>query len=169
MSASRVDSVGDDTEAEFRRVLGHFPTGVVAVTAFDREPVGVAIGSFSSISLQPALVGFFIDRESTTFPRIQRAGAFAVNILSHDQSGVCALFGTKAADRFAKVQWKSGHAGSPLLDEALAWIECDITDITSIGDHHLVIGAVRCLSAADDRAPLIFYGGEFHSLASARR
>jgi 3-hydroxy-9,10-secoandrosta-1,3,5(10)-triene-9,17-dione monooxygenase reductase component len=168
MPSSRVDTVGDDIEAEFRRVLGHFPTGVVAVTAYDDEPVGVAIGSFSSISLQPALVGFFIDRDSTTFPRIQRAGSFAVNVLAHDQSQVCALFGTKSADRFAEVSWTAGRAGAPLLDEALAWIECDIADMTTIGDHHLVIGAVRSLSAADGRAPLIFYGGGFHGLASAR-
>lgn len=167
MTSWSTESLGVNAESEFRRVLGHFPTGVVAVTAFDGEPVGMAIGSFTSISLQPPLVGFFVDQSSTTFPRIQNAGAFAVNVLAHNQSEVCGLFGRKGADRFAGLDWEPGHGGAPLLRDALAWIECDLTDVTAVGDHFLAVGAVRRLSAADERSPLIFFGGDYRLLRPA--
>src|SRR5437868_3535599 len=104
---------------EFRRVLGHFPTGVVAITAPDGEPVGMAVGSFASISLEPPLVGFFVDRGSSTWPRVARAGSFAVNVLAADQEAVCRRFGRKGVDRFAGVRWHPGHGDAPLLDGAV--------------------------------------------------
>ena len=152
--------------SEFRRVLGHFPTGMVAITAFDDEPVGVAVGSFTSISLDPPLVGFFISDSSTTWPRIERAGSFAVNVLADDQGEVCRLFGLKGAPRFARLDWRLGHRGAPLLTGALAWIECDISEVVELGDHMLVVGAVWRLFAHENGSPLIFFRSGYERLAT---
>jgi flavin reductase (DIM6/NTAB) family NADH-FMN oxidoreductase RutF len=148
----------------FRAVLGHYPTGVTAVTALDGEPIGMTIGSFSSISLEPMLVGFFVDSESSTWPRIQRAGAFAVNVLADDQHELCRVFATRGADRFANTGWTPGLDGVPLLDGAVAWIECELLRIVDAGDHELAIGTVRRVQEGPGR-PIVFYRGEYSRLA----
>jgi 3-hydroxy-9,10-secoandrosta-1,3,5(10)-triene-9,17-dione monooxygenase reductase component len=150
-----------DPPARFRHVLGHFPTGMVAVTAFDGEPVGLAVGSFSSISLDPPMVGFFVDRSSTTWPRIRRAGRFAVNVLGAHQEELCRRFGRKGMDRFAGVRWHPGLGDAPLIEGALAWIECDLDEVLETGDHVLAIGAARRLEVGEEGRPLIFFRGDF--------
>jgi 3-hydroxy-9,10-secoandrosta-1,3,5(10)-triene-9,17-dione monooxygenase reductase component len=131
----------DPTSADdFREVLGHFPTGVVLITAADDEPVGVAVGSFVSVSLDPPLVGFFVGRGSTTWPRIRSVGAFAA------------------------VSWRPGIHGSPLLDEALATVECEVESVTEAGDHLFVLGAVRELDLRGGEEPLVFFQGDFKAL-----
>jgi 3-hydroxy-9,10-secoandrosta-1,3,5(10)-triene-9,17-dione monooxygenase reductase component len=148
-----------------RRVLRQFPTGMVAITAYDREPVGLTIGSFVSISLDPPLVGFFVDRSSTTWPRLRRAGAFAVNVLAEEHEALCRRFAARGEDRFVDVRWSPGYRGAPLLAGALAWIECDLADIVASGDHHLVVGQVRHLELGPPGTPLVFFRGQFMPLA----
>jgi 3-hydroxy-9,10-secoandrosta-1,3,5(10)-triene-9,17-dione monooxygenase reductase component len=158
----------DPTSAEdFRQVLGHFPTGVVLITADDDEPVGVAVGSFVSVSLDPPLVGFFVGRGSTTWPRIQSAGAFAANLMREQHGPVCREFAIQGADRFASVAWRPGIHGAPLLDEALATVECDIERVVEAGDHLLVLGAVRELDLRGGEEPLVFFQGSFKALDRA--
>jgi len=156
--------VTERSALDFRRVLSHFPTGMVAVTAFHHETVGMAIGSSCSISLDPPLVGFFVDRSSSTWPAIERAGSFAVNVLGEDQADLCRHFSRKGADRFAGVDWTPGRKGAPLIDDALAWIECEIADVVDVGDHRLVIGSVLDLDVHRRARPLIFFRGELTSL-----
>jgi 3-hydroxy-9,10-secoandrosta-1,3,5(10)-triene-9,17-dione monooxygenase reductase component len=142
---------------DLRDVLAHFPTGMVAITADDGQPLGLTIGSFTSISLEPPLVGFFVDRSSSTWPRLQRAGAFAVNVLGRRHDDLCRRFAQKGADRFAGVAWVPGRSGCPLIEDALAWIECEIADVIDVGDHHLVVGAVLGLELGQREPPLIFF------------
>ena len=149
----------------FRSVLGHHPTGVTAVTALDGEPVGMTIGSFCSISLDPMLVGFFVERGSSTWPRIRRAGTFAVNVLAEDQHELCRIFSTRGTDRFAHARWSPGLDGVPLLDGAVAWIECKIRQSVCAGDHELAIGAVRRFQEGHPGRPIVFYRGEYSQLA----
>src|SRR6266404_4356791 len=86
----------------FRKTLGHFPTGVAVVTAMcDGGPTGMAVGTFTSVSLDPPLVAFLPAKSSTTFPKIERAGSFCVNVLAADQEAFCRTFATKGADRFS--------------------------------------------------------------------
>lgn len=147
-------------QADYRGVMALVPTAVVVVTASDCEPVGVAVGSFVSISLRPPMVGFFIDVASSTWPRLERAGSFTVNILSERQSPLCHRFGQKDVDRFAGLVWSAGHEGSPRLDGAIAWIECDIDRVDEIGDHRLVVGLVRSLEVGESSeidGPLLFH------------
>ncbi|MFJ8982401.1 flavin reductase family protein [Streptomyces sp. NPDC102282] len=150
----------------FRRVLGHFPTGVVVVTAMhDDAPVGFAVGSFASVSLDPPMVGFFPDRASTTWPRIQRAGAFVVNVLGDHQRDVCRAFATSGSDKFRTVSWHQAANGAPVIHDANAWIECDISAVTEAGDHWFVLGLVRDLAVVSDRSPLLFFQGGYAGLA----
>jgi flavin reductase (DIM6/NTAB) family NADH-FMN oxidoreductase RutF len=152
--------------AKYRQVLGHFPTGVTVITAApDGEPVGMAVGSFASVSLDPPLVAFFAGHGSTSWPKIQVAGSFCVNILAEDQEGVCRRFASKDEDKFAGLGWKPAGSGSPLLDGVLAWIDCDIESVIEAGDHVCVMGRVRDLEVAHDGGPLLFFRGGYGRFA----
>ncbi|MGW9130712.1 flavin reductase family protein [Streptomyces sp. NPDC055681] len=149
--------------AEFRRVLGHFATGVTVVTAHTPDgPAGFACQSFASLSLDPPLVTFMVARTSTTWPRIARAGAFCVNILGAEQGALCRGFAVSGADKFAGVTYGAAPAtGSPLLASVPAWVDCRIQAVHTGGDHLIVVGRVEALGAADGVAPLLFHRGAF--------
>jgi 3-hydroxy-9,10-secoandrosta-1,3,5(10)-triene-9,17-dione monooxygenase reductase component len=159
MTAQAFDS------ARFRQVLGHFPTGVVAVSAIDGgQPVGLAVASFTSVSLDPPLVGFFPSKASTTWPRIARSGSFVANILAEHQQDLCQSFSASGGDKFARCTWRHGANGAPLLDGAVAWIECSVRSVLDTGDHWLVLGEVRELTARSGHSPLIFHRGQYKQL-----
>lgn len=151
---------------KYRQVLGHFTTGVTVIAAAtDDGPVGLAVGSFSSVSLDPPLVGFFADNGSSSWPKIQATGSFCVNILGEDQEDVCRRFASKEPDKFAGLGWSPAGSGSPLLDGVIAWIDCDLDQVVPAGDHVLVLGAVRNLDVADDGPPLLFFRGGYGRFA----
>lgn len=152
--------------ARYRQVLGHFPTGVSVITAMDDgAPVGLAIGSFFSISLDPALVGFCAGHSSSSWPRIEAAGRFCVNILAEDQEDVCRVFASKEPDKFAGIGWDPSPLGSPRLHDVLAWIDCDLETVHPAGDHDIVVGAVHDLHVAREGGPLVFFRGGYANLA----
>ncbi len=152
--------------AKFRQVLGHFPTGVTVITADgDDGLVGLAVGSFASVSLDPPLVAFFPARNSSSWPKIEAAGVFCVNVLAEDQEDVCRRFAAKGDDKFAGLGWKAAGSGSPLLDGVVAWIDCHIESVTEAGDHFCVLGRVRDLAVAHDGAPLVFFRGGYGRFA----
>jgi flavin reductase (DIM6/NTAB) family NADH-FMN oxidoreductase RutF len=156
------DPVTAFDSARFRQVLGHFATGVTVITADgDGGPVGLAVGSFASVSLDPPLIGFFPDKTSSSWPRIEVTGSFCVNVLAADQEDVCRRFASKADDKFAGLGWSPAGSGSPLLDGALAWIDCDIESVTEAGDHWLVLGRVRELGVGHEGEPLLFFRGGY--------
>jgi 3-hydroxy-9,10-secoandrosta-1,3,5(10)-triene-9,17-dione monooxygenase reductase component len=151
---------------KYRQVLGHFTTGVTVITAAaEAGPVGLAVGSFSSVSLDPPLVGFFADKGSTSWPKIEGTGSFCVNILGEHQEDVCRRFASKEPDKFAGLGWKATGSGSPLIDDVIAWIDCDIDQVVQAGDHFLVLGAVRELDVAHDGPPLLFFRGGYGRFA----
>lgn len=154
---------------DFRQVLGHFPTGVTVVTAVAPDgPIGVAIGSFASISLDPPLVGFFLGTESSSWPAMEAAGQFCVNILRSDQQALCGLMASKADDKFSSVETTPAPVtGSPVLPGVLGAIDCRIDEVVKTGDHNLIIGRVLHLGAADDgdTGPMVFYKGQYGSYA----
>ena len=148
--------------ALFRQVLGHFPTGVTVITAAPATgPVGLAVGSFASVSLAPPLVAFFPDRGSSSWPQIEAAGSFCVNILAEDQEVVCRRFATKGDDKFAGLGWNPARSGAPLLDGVLAWIECTIERVDDAGDHYVVLGRVEDLELGGPGGPLVFFRGGY--------
>jgi 3-hydroxy-9,10-secoandrosta-1,3,5(10)-triene-9,17-dione monooxygenase reductase component len=151
--------------AHFRSVLGRFATGVTIVTAMDGDaPVGMAVNSFMSVSLDPPLVAFCPTKSSSTWQRIQAARAFCVNILGQDHEDLCRLFATAGADRFGRIGWSTGASGSPLLDGMTAWIDCHIDAEHDAGDHLIVVGRVLELAVASEGHPLLFYRGGYGRL-----
>ncbi|WP_230396689.1 flavin reductase family protein [Streptomyces blattellae] len=146
----------------YRHVLGRVPTSVAIVTSMHAdEPVGVSVGSFSSVSMDPPLVGFFIAKSSTTWPFIEPTGGFCVSVLSSAQQGLSRLFATRGADKFAGCTWRASEAGRPIIDGSVAWMECAIESISPAGDHQLVLGRVESMGAVDDADPLTFLGGRY--------
>ncbi len=153
-------------QATYRQVLGHFPTGVTVIAGMDGEdPVGLAVGSFFSLSLDPALVGFCVDRSSGSWARMSGSGSFCVNVLGAHQEDVCRVFAMSGEDKFSGIGWKPAESGSPLLDGVLAWIDCALEDTHDGGDHHIVVGRVLGLGVADEGEPLVFYRGGYANLA----
>jgi flavin reductase (DIM6/NTAB) family NADH-FMN oxidoreductase RutF/DNA-binding IclR family transcriptional regulator len=153
---------------QFRSVLGHFPTGVAVVTGLDADgkPAGMAVGSFSSVSLDPPLVAFMPDRSSSSWPKFRDSGAFCVNILGADQENVCRIFASRGGDKFAELSWRPASSGAPILDGVLAWIDCDTDVVHEAGDHFIVLGRVRALEIGTPALPLVFFQGGYGRFSS---
>jgi 3-hydroxy-9,10-secoandrosta-1,3,5(10)-triene-9,17-dione monooxygenase reductase component len=150
----------------FRAVLGHLPTGVTVVTGVgdDNRPLGFTIGSFTSVSLEPPLVGFFAQDDSDTWAAMAAAGKFCVNVLGHHQHELCWKMAKKGTDsaRFDGATWTRSPLGLPVLDRVLAWIDCEVDEIHPMGDHIFVLGRVIDLAhaAEGDHIPLVFFRGQ---------
>ena len=148
--------------ANFRAVLGHFATGVTIITAtHDREPVGMAASSFTSVSLDPPLVLFCAAKSSSTWPSIEAAKKWCVNVLGDDGEELCRTFATKGADRFAGVGYRAGASGSPVLHDALAFVDCETYAEYDGGDHVIVVGRVLELGHRTAGRTLLFYRGGY--------
>ncbi len=148
--------------ALFRQVLGHFATGVAVVTTTDgHQPAGLAVNSFTSVSLQPPLVAFCAAHESSTWSHIQAAKSFCVNILSEDQEHLSRVFAARDAHKFRGVGWRPAPSGAPILSGVLAWIDCSLAAVHPAGDHSIVVGQVRELDVAREGRPLVFYRGGY--------
>lgn len=154
--------------SDYRRVLGHFPTGVTVVTTLDGDrPVGVAIGSFASISLDPPLVGFFLGSTSGSLAAIEAGAGFCVNILGHEQLALCGAMASKSADKFDGVDWSPAPAsGSPVLPGVVGVIDCHLDQVIELGDHKLIVGRVGHLDTIDaDSGAMVFYRGQYGTFA----
>lgn len=146
----------------FRRVMGRLPTGVSIVTGVGSDgPAGLAVGSFMSVSLEPPLVAVAPALSSTSWPPIRETGRFCVNVLSEHQAGLAKRFAVSGGDKFAELEWRPGPSGSPILEGAVAWIDCEIDSEREAGDHWLVLGAVLELDIEAEHGPLIFHRGSF--------
>lgn len=145
----------------FRRILSHFATGVVVVTAHDGEPIGMTCQSFSSVSLDPPLVMFCPAQSSQTWPRIRAVGTFAVNILAADQEAVCRKFAVSGADKFDGVAWTPGVTGAPILSGVLAHIECRLEAVMAGGDHDIVTGRPLYVGEGPGSGPLLFFRSQY--------
>lgn len=154
-----------DTDVRrYREALGHYPTGVVLITATDPAgaPVGLVIGSFTSLSLDPPQIAFMPMRTSRTFSRIREAGSFCVNVLAADQLDVCRVFTSGATDKFAGLLWRPAPvSGAPVLDDAVCWLDCTIAATHDGGDHYIVVGDVQDLRVQRESPPLLFLQGGY--------
>ena len=151
---------------EFRHVLGHYPTGVCAVTAAGEEwPVGMIVGSFTSVSLSPPLVAFLPARRSTRWPLIAKAGRFCVNVLSERQQDVCRALSSRMSNKFEGVAYRVTDGNLPILEGVVAWIDCELYAVHEAGDHFIAIGEVRAMNVEHPHPPLLFLRGEYGSFA----
>lgn len=155
-----------DAGVVLREVMRHYPTGVVVVAA--RTPEGDALGmtatSFTSVSLQPPLVLFCVDLDSSSHDRLVSGESFCVNVLSVEQAELAVRFAIEpSASRFAGVGWHEAPRGNPILDDAVAWLECEVWEVHPGGDHSIVVGRVL-ETGVDEGEPLLFYRGTYRSI-----
>lgn len=167
-SPSFLDIASPQIDADrFRRVLSHYPTGVCVITAIGENaaPVGMVVGTFTSVSLKPPLVGFFPARGSRSWAAIERAGKFCVNVLGSDQSEICSRFSAKGDDKFAGLAFRLSPGGSPLLEQVIGWIDCTVHSVHEAGDHLCVLGGVIAMEIEQDASPMLFCKGGFGAVA----
>lgn len=151
--------------AEFRRILGHLPTGVTVVTASDGEPCGLTASAVTSVSLDPPLVLVCVGRHTDTHACIERTRAFAVNVLRERAEGLSRRFAEhEPARKFVGVAYRSESTGSPILERALAWIDCRLWASYDGGDHSIFVGEVVA-GDADQGAPLLYFRGGYSRLS----
>ena len=151
----------------FRQVLGNYPTGVAVVTSADENgnPVGMVVGTFTSVSLDPPLVGFLPDKRSSTWPQIEASGQFCVNVFASDQLHQCKSLARSGPDKFNEVEHSISERGLPVLDDALVVIECRINKVIEAGDHWFVLGDVVELETRRNADPMLFFQGKYGGFA----
>ncbi|MCA4133428.1 flavin reductase family protein [Arthrobacter sp. M4] len=153
---------GAITATEYRQVLGLLPTGVVAITGFTDEgnPMGFVVGTFQSLSLEPPLITFCVDKSSSTWPTLRNLGRFTANILSTEQLPVCRALSRKGDDKFAGIEYEASPIGTPRILGSTAWIDCRVVSEVVAGDHYMIVGSVTAMEAGEGEA-LMFRGGKF--------
>ena len=147
--------------ATFKAVLGQWPSGVTVVTTKDENGLaGMTASSFSSVSLAPPLVSICIARPLQMHARIEKAGIFAVNILSKDKVEDGQRFAGMlpgVTDRFAGIDVSTAVTGSPLLPGMLGWVDCKLWAQYDGGDHSIFIGEVLAAGIDKTASPLLYH------------
>ncbi|SFK65631.1 flavin reductase family protein [Amycolatopsis sacchari] len=149
-----------------RQAYGHFPSGVAAVCALlDGGPVGMAVSSFTSVSLAPPLVSICADNGSTTWPRLRTASHLGVTILGAGHEDACRQLAAKQGDRFAGFTVHTTSNGAVFLDGAAAWLDCELDSEIPAGDHRIALLRVRAFQTETGNAPLVFHRSAFRRLS----
>ncbi|NUO92679.1 MAG: flavin reductase [Dermatophilaceae bacterium] len=154
--------------AHYREVMGHYPTGVAVVTATssDGEPVGMVVGTFTAVSLDPPLVAFMPTTTSGTYALMRDADAYCINVLAHDQLELCRTMAVPRPGKFDDVQWHPSAHGAPALDDAVARIHCRTHDVVTAGDHFIVLCEVLAMEVSRPVTPLLFFQGGYGGFSS---
>ena len=159
--------MSDFSSLDFRSALGHFATGVCLVTAVDKagKPQTVTVNSFSSVSLEPPLVLWSVQKDSDVYDLFCAAEAFAIGVLTRDQESHSSYYAQKDCHLLADEHFLPGDNGAPLIRDALVNFECTLQEAIDGGDHTILLGRVtRLVPGKADAAPLVFYAGEYRSL-----
>lgn len=145
-------------EQEFRKALGSYPTGVTVVTAYDEEnnPMGLTVNSFASVSLDPLLILWSIDKGVSTYDEFLKTDRFTINILASDQKELCNLFASRGVDRFGACDWEKSELDLPILKDTLATLQCKVHNKVEAGDHTIMIGEVIDIENRD-KEPLLYH------------
>lgn len=148
---------------DFRRALSQFPTGVTVITTTDAEgnPVGVTASSFNSVSMEPTLVLWSIDKGANSFKTFEKAEHFAVNVLASDQVSTSNNFASRGQDKFANTQYSLGLGNAPIFDHHAAQFECKTWAVYEGGDHMILVGEVIKYRSNDSVEPLVFSRGSY--------
>jgi 4-nitrophenol 2-monooxygenase / 4-nitrocatechol 4-monooxygenase, reductase component len=150
---------------EFRRLLGHFATGVTVVTTCDADarPTGLTVSAFASLSLDPPLVLVCVDHKSQTYPALRERGHFVVNVLTAEQQDVSRRFASTRLDKFDGIPYRPSTRGLPLIEAALAHMECVTVSTYAGGDHTIFVGRVEGATFGTGH-PLLYYRGQYHRI-----
>jgi flavin reductase (DIM6/NTAB) family NADH-FMN oxidoreductase RutF len=154
------------TASDFRSAMRQLTGGVSVITAGKgRDISGMTVTSVSSLSVEPASLIVSLNRESSSWPLVKRYGFFGVSILTSDQIDIAERFtgkgGLKGADRFTRAQWITRASGVPLLDGALAAIDCEVEDVIERHSHAIVIGRVLDVAVSARTAALAYWQGRY--------
>jgi flavin reductase (DIM6/NTAB) family NADH-FMN oxidoreductase RutF len=159
---------GEHTNTEALRCsYERFPTGVMAMCAmYDGDPIGLAVSSFNTVSAEPPLVAICVQHTSCAWPLLAASPRIGLSVLAADQEELCWQLATLGVfDPFTGAAWSATPNGAVLVAGAAAWLECNIHDVSTAGDHELVLLRVRRHRANGDVAPLVFHASGFHRLA----
>jgi flavin reductase ActVB len=153
------------TPDDFRHVLSHFASGVTIVTTCDADqrPTGLTASAFSSVSLDPPLILICVDHKSQSYPHIREGKRFAINILHQGHEALSRRFASSRLDKFDGVSYTLGTLGVPLLEQALAQLECQTVNEHVEGDHTIFVGRVQAVHVGHGE-PLLYYRGRYHRL-----
>ncbi len=144
-----------------RRIMGRFATGVTLVTTRCGDHVcGLTANAVASLSLDPPLVLVAVDRTNHTYECLKQSRCFAVNVLMEDQQEISRRFATPGPKDFSGLAVTTAATGSPILSEALAFVDCQVVEVLSGGDHDIFIGEIITGDLRDGH-PLIFYDGKY--------
>jgi flavin reductase (DIM6/NTAB) family NADH-FMN oxidoreductase RutF len=156
------------TPDSLRDVCGLFPTGIAVVTARTAggDLYGVTINSFSSVSLDPPLVLFSLSRGLHTLDALLSANAFAIHFLREDQHHLSARFSQAPTKKWEDLHYRDGVTGSPVLEPALALMECSLYAQYDGGDHLIIVGRVEHIEKHSGENPLVFFRGRYHTIGS---
>ncbi|MFE2335178.1 flavin reductase family protein [Streptomyces coelicoflavus] len=154
------------TDETFRQALGHFATGVIAVTGLmpDGGPTGMTVSSFTSVSLNPHLVSFCVRSASRTWPKLRHSEGVCINILAEDQTHVSTRLARSGEAKFGDLSWLPSPGGLPVIGGVLAWMDGHIHAEYRAGDHEIVLIRIRHLRVEAKSPPLVRFRGSFHRL-----
>jgi 4-hydroxyphenylacetate 3-hydroxylase, reductase component len=157
-----------DTRA-FRQALGSFPTGVAVVTAQTApgHPIGITVNSFTSVSLEPPMVLWCLDKRSRVYDVFTTASGFTISVLGTAHEDVSARLAKQGSHSLAEIPLIETELGPPALADALAFFECTIEAVYEGGDHAILLGRVVRFARRDAGAPLVFYRGRYGALEKA--
>lgn len=152
----------------YREVMAHYPTGIAIVTGFvDDEPVGMVVGTFSAVSMDPPLVSFMPQRTSGTYRRLADAAAYCINVIAADQLHLCRAIAGRSENKFDGIAWHRSEYGAPELDDAVAHVHCRPQEQIEAGDHYIVLCAVDAMAITRPAPPLLFFQGGYGEFAAA--
>jgi flavin reductase (DIM6/NTAB) family NADH-FMN oxidoreductase RutF len=167
MSSQRAgERLGSVTNDQFRRACGRFATGVTIASVLDSTgaPHGLTVNSFSSVSLDPPLILICLGHAVTNIEEFRAAAYFGLSVLAESQRDVSESFARKGHDRFNGTPWHPGETGAPLLDGALAEIECEAHHRFVAGDHDILVGRMVAARVYEGE-PLIYFASRYRELA----
>ena len=151
-------------DAQFKHALSHFASGITIVTTeHEGTDYGLTVASFASLSLSPPLVLVCISKSSSSHEPIMASGKFGVSILASDQEAVSGRFAARGGDKFAGLDVRRGTLGVPLIGNALATLECRVTNQVVGGDHSIFIGEVVDTQTREG-APLLYFRAAYREM-----
>jgi flavin reductase (DIM6/NTAB) family NADH-FMN oxidoreductase RutF len=149
----------------FRKALGSFPTGVAVVTTGDKAHMGITVNSFTSVSLDPPLVLWCIDKRSDRYEAFTQAESFTISVLGTAHEAVSSRLARQGSHRLDDIELIPTELGPPALEEALAFFECRKEAVHDAGDHAILVGRVIRFARHEAGAPLVFFQGKYGALA----
>jgi flavin reductase (DIM6/NTAB) family NADH-FMN oxidoreductase RutF len=150
---------------ELRRVMGHFATGVTVITTYRKsgELHGLTANAVASLSLVPPLVLICVDKKADSYPCFEESKVFTVNILASGQEGLSRRFAVSGGEKFDGVAYRAGANGAPIIEGALAYIECRVVNAFDGGDHTVYLGEAE-ESETREAKPLLYFRGGYREI-----